>query len=86
VPAWDTVTPLERAAWERVAMCEEGGNWHADGPTYAGGLGISRANWAAFGGLRDFGNEASASEDAQILVAMRIQTNPPDQSGCTGSW
>ena len=29
-PGPDTVTPAERAAWDRVAMCEEGGNWHAD--------------------------------------------------------
>ena len=48
----DTVTPDQRAAWERVAMCEEGGNWHADGSTFSGGLGISRANWVAYGGRR----------------------------------
>ena len=52
----DTVTPGQRAAWERVAMCEEGGNWAANGSAFSGGLGISRANWAAYGG-RQFAPE-----------------------------
>lgn len=69
-------------AWERVAICEEGGDWHADGSTYSGGLGISRANWDAFGG-RQFASEgALATEDQQIEVAMRIQPTAPDQDSC----
>ena len=31
----DTVTPAQRAAWDPVARCEEGGNWQADGPRSA---------------------------------------------------
>jgi hypothetical protein len=80
----DTVTPDQRAAWEQVAMCEEGGDWSSDGPSFSGGLGISRANWDAYGGL-DFAPEgAEASEDQQIMVAERIQPSPPDQGGCSG--
>jgi hypothetical protein len=80
------VTPEERAAWSRVNVCEESGNWHVDGPIYGGGLGISRVNWAAYGGFAEFGDETWATPDQQITIAMRIQPDPPDQSGCDGSW
>jgi len=80
----DTVTPAQRAAWERVAMCEEGGNWQADGPRFSGGLGITRANWAAYGGLQYAPSGAQATPDQQIMVAQRIQGTVPDQYGCRG--
>ncbi len=80
----DTVTPYERAEWERVAMCEEGGDWSADGGEFSGGLGISRANWDAFGGLQYAPEGAEATPDEQIMVAERIQGYPPDQDGCEG--
>jgi hypothetical protein len=80
----DTVSPSERAAWERVAMCEEGGNWHAESSRFSGGLGITRANWDNYGG-REFAPEgAMATEDQQIMVAERIQPTPPDRYGCSG--
>jgi len=84
--AGDEVTDAERTAWERVALCEEGGNWQADGPVFSGGLGISRANWDAYGGQQFAADGAEATEDQQIIVAMRISPNAPDQGGCTGSW
>jgi hypothetical protein len=80
----DTVTPAQRAAWERVAMCEEGGNWHSDGSRFSGGLGITRANWAEYGGLQYASEGALATPDQQIMVAERIQSYPPDQGGCRG--
>src|SRR5271166_230132 len=82
----DGVTDAERNAWERVAICEEGGNWQADGSEVSGGLGITRANWNAYGGTQFAPEGAEATEDQQIIVAMRISPNPPDQNGCTGSW
>ena len=81
----DTVTPAQRAAWERVAMCEEGGNWASDGSRFSGGLGITRANWDNYGGQQYAPEGAMATEDQQIMVAERIQYSPPDQDGC-GSW
>jgi len=81
----DTVTPSQRAAWNRVASCEEGGNWQADGPRFSGGLGISRTNWVAYGGLQYAPSGAQATPDQQIMVAQRIQFSPPDQYGCS-SW
>ncbi len=80
----DTVTAYERDAWEQVAMCEEGGNWESDGSSFSGGLGISRANWDAYGGLQYAPEGAEATEDEQIMVAERIQSDPPDQDGCSG--
>jgi hypothetical protein len=82
--AADTVTPDQRAAWERVAMCEEGGNWASNGGGFSGGLGISRANWSAFGGREFAPDGAMATEDEQIMVAERIEASPPDQYGCRG--
>jgi transglycosylase-like protein len=72
--------------WRRVAMCEEGGNWHVRGPLFSGGLGISDSNWVYFGGRQFASNASLATPVEQVIVAMRIQSNPPDQNGCTGSW
>jgi len=81
----DTVTPATRAEWDRVAMCEEGGNWHSEGSRFSGGLGITRANWVDYGGLQYAPSAAEATPDEQIMVAQRIQYSPPDQYGCS-SW
>ena len=80
----DTVTPSERAAWERVAVCEEGGDWRADNGRFSGGLGITRTNWIAYGGGAYAPEGAMATEDEQIMVAERIQSSAPDQYGCHG--
>jgi hypothetical protein len=76
VPISDPVTPLERAQWSRVAMCEEGGWIGSSGTAYPDSLGINAHNWYSNGGTSD------VSEDAQIMVAMRIQRDPPDQTSC----
>ena len=81
----DTVTTVERAEWDRVAMCEEGGDWEADGSRFSGGLGITRSNWDSYGGLQYAPEAAEATPDEQIMVAERIQPYPPDQDGCS-SW
>jgi Transglycosylase-like domain len=80
----DTVTPAQRTAWERVAMCEEGGNWNAESSRFSGGLGITRANWDVYGGRAFAPEGAMATEDQQIMVAQRIQPDAPDQYGCRG--
>jgi hypothetical protein len=76
----------QRVAWVRVANCEESGNWYADGGSYSGGLGISRTNWQSYGGGMYSNTGAEATPDEQILIAQRIQYNPPDQSGYCASW
>ncbi len=80
------VTAQEFVQWSKVNICEEGGNWHVSGKKFSGGLGITVANWFANGGAYFSTNESTATPDEQIVVARRIQINPPDQTGCTGSW
>lgn len=60
--------------------------WMTRGPVYSGGLGISNLNWRAYGGAQFSASAADATPAEQIIVAERIQPNPPDQYGCTGSW
>ena len=81
------------AEWDRVNVCEEGGNWHVEGAVYAGGLGMSRANWSRFNTFGFPGDAAQASPLQQIRVAVAFATyyygNPdaaPDQNGCTGGY
>jgi len=80
--AQNEVTPKERVEWSRVNVCEEGGRWHVQGAEYSGGLGISNTNWIAYGGRQFSSTAAFATPDEQIVVAMRIQPNAPDQDGC----
>jgi hypothetical protein len=79
------VSPEVMVQWSRVAMCEEGGNWHVYGPRFSGGLGISNDNWVRFGGHEFASNASRATPQQQVTVARRIQSYPPDQNGCE-SW
>jgi hypothetical protein len=86
-PSDEGVTPAQFAEWSKVNVCEEGGNWYVNGPLYSGGLGISRANWISFGGGQFAPQGSEATPYQQILIAERIQPNPPDQNGCQpGGW
>ena len=76
------VSDAVMAEWAKVAMCEEGGNWHVRGSAYSGGLGISNHNWVAYGGAQFAYSAADATPEQQVFVAERIQANPPDQNGC----
>ncbi|HVX47889.1 MAG TPA: transglycosylase family protein [Candidatus Saccharimonadales bacterium] len=81
------VSPEEFREWKKVNICEEGGDWHVSGPVYSGGLGISNVNWVAYGGRRFAPTGATATPAEQIVIAQRIQPNPPDQHGCDpGGW
>jgi len=80
------VTPEEEAAWQKVAICEEGGDWSYQGSVYSGGLGMLNSTWVAYGGLQFAPNAGLATIDQQIIIAEKIQPNPPDQNGCSGSW
>ena len=80
------VTQQDVDAWSKVAVCEEGGDWTVQGSVYSGGLGMLNSTWAAYGGLQYAPNAGQASIAQQIAVAKKIQSTPPDQSGCSGSW
>ena len=73
------VTCAQFLAWSQVATCEEGGWVGASGSAYPDSLGVTASNWWGNGGTSD------VSPNAQIVVAERIQSNPPDQGGC-GGW
>jgi hypothetical protein len=65
----------------KVAVCESGGWGMGTGGNYVGDMGITQANWQNYGGGSD------TSPAAQIAVASRIQSYPPDQNGCQpGGW
>lgn len=73
--------------WEKVAWCETHGNWTADGPTFAGGLGISRVVWNEYGGQRFAAHPGLATKEEQIYIAIQINgAYVPDQNGCEGGW
>ena len=93
VPAIDLVTPYQVSAWEKVNYCEEGGNWHSDGPLFSGGLGFTHSNWNQFNTFGFPSDAASATPEQQIRVAVAFATyywgNPnaaPDQNGCSGGY
>jgi hypothetical protein len=80
------VTPEEFKAWSKVNVCEESGNWHVRGSTYSGGLGVSNENWTYYRHGEFTVSAVDATPAEQIVVAERIQKNPPDQNGCNGGW
>ncbi|MFL6156736.1 MAG: transglycosylase family protein [Marmoricola sp.] len=67
-------------AWDRIAQCESGGNWHANtGNGYYGGLQFNLGTWRANGGS---GRPDQASREQQIAVAERVRK----ASGGYGAW
>jgi hypothetical protein len=84
-PSSDEVTPTLEAEWQRVAVCEEGGDWSYVGPVYSG-IGFLNTTWDSEGGLAYAPNAGEATEDEQITIGMRITGGyVPDQGYCA-SW
>jgi hypothetical protein len=71
--------------WDRMAMCETGGNWahHPDGQ-WSGGLGIYRQTWQVWGGEEFAPNAGHATREQQIIVANRIATLGYGRTGPVG--
>jgi uncharacterized protein YabE (DUF348 family) len=59
--------------WDKIAECETGGNWDAQGPRYQGGLGIFAQTWKGNGGDDFAQNAGDATKEEQIIVAERIR-------------
>lgn len=76
-----------RSEWQRVAICEVGGNWKMVGPVYSG-IGFMNSTWNEYGGVVYAPRAGEASEDAQIVIGMRVTRDwVPDQDGCDpGGW
>jgi hypothetical protein len=68
-------------AWDRIAQCESGGNWHANtGNGYYGGLQFSLSTWRSYGGP---GYPHTASRETQIMIAERVRAA---DNGGYSSW
>ncbi len=66
-----TVTGGE--AWDRLAACESGGNWHINtGNGYYGGLQFSLSSWQAVGGS-GYPHQASKSEQIHRAEMLRAR-------------
>jgi uncharacterized protein YabE (DUF348 family) len=67
-------------AWDRIAQCESGGNWHANtGNGYYGGLQFSLSTWRAYGGPS---RPDLVSREQQIAIAEKVRA----ASGGYGAW
>ena len=84
----DGVTAEDMRKWQKVAICEQGGNWKVQGPYFSGGLGFRNYVWEAYGGLQYAPNAGLATPQQQVAIAKKINSNGyvPDQNGCEGSW
>jgi LysM repeat protein len=60
-------------AWDRLAGCESGGNWHIDtGNGYYGGLQFADGTWDGNGGDKYASRADLASRAEQIVVAAKV--------------
>jgi hypothetical protein len=67
------------SAWDALAACESGGNWHINtGNGYYGGLQFSLSSWRGVGGT---GYPHEASRETQIAMGERLRA-----SGGWGHW
>ena len=92
-PTTTTLVPqVIMAKWYNVAWCETHGQWHRNEPVSDGGLGISRTNWAAYGGLSFAPAPHLATPEQQVYIAQVIQARNyvagyvPDQDGNCRAW
>lgn len=77
-----TTPHILRVEWQRVAVCEVGGNWKMVGPAYSG-IGFANSTWLSYGGARFARLAGLATADEQIVIGMRVTKGwVPDQSGC----
>ncbi|WP_237248866.1 transglycosylase family protein, partial [Spelaeicoccus albus] len=61
------------SAWDKIAQCESGGNWHINtGNGYYGGLQFSLRTWHAFGGQ---GRPDQNSRAQQIAIGKKVQAS-----------
>jgi resuscitation-promoting factor RpfA len=63
----------DSGTWDRVAQCESGGVWSANGGNgYYGGLQLTLKSWKAYGGTEYAARPDLASRSEQISVAEKI--------------
>ena len=73
----------DNSAWDRIAACESGGNWHINtGNGYYGGLQFAQSTWESNGGTQFAPRADLATKEEQITVANRLRA----ASGGYGAW
>ncbi|MER0090111.1 transglycosylase family protein [Corynebacterium sp. KPL2680] len=61
------------SAWDQVAACESGGDWHINtGNGYHGGLQFSQQTWAGSGGTQYAPTADQATKQQQIEIAENV--------------
>ena len=61
------------SAWDQVAQCESGGDWHINtGNGYYGGLQFAPQTWVGFGGEKYAKTADRATREQQIDIAERV--------------
>ncbi|WP_312027409.1 transglycosylase family protein [Dietzia sp. B32] len=69
-PAANAATP---SAWDQVAQCESGGDWHINtGNGYYGGLQFAAQTWSGYGGGEYAATADQASREQQIEIGERV--------------
>lgn len=78
-PAANAAPP---SAWDQVAQCESGGDWHINtGNGYYGGLQFSASSWRAVGGTKYAPLPHQATPQEQVAAAEKLRA-----SGGWGHW
>jgi hypothetical protein len=66
--------PVDASVWDRLAVCESGGNWSINtGNGYYGGLQFSYGTWLGYGGAEFAEYAHQATREQQIIVAERLR-------------
>ena len=61
------------SAWDQVAQCESGGDWHINtGNGYYGGLQFAAQTWTGFGGGQYAPTADQATKGQQIEIAEKV--------------
>lgn len=69
-PAAGAASP---AAWDQVAQCESGGDWHINtGNGYHGGLQFAPSTWSGYGGGEYAPTADQATREQQIEIGERV--------------
>ncbi|MCY1658831.1 transglycosylase family protein [Dietzia sp. SL131] len=69
-PAVNAAPP---SAWDQVAQCESGGDWHINtGNGYYGGLQFAAQTWSGYGGGEFAATADQATREQQIQIGERV--------------
>ncbi|WP_341254531.1 transglycosylase family protein [uncultured Dietzia sp.] len=69
-PAANAAPP---SAWDQVAQCESGGDWHINtGNGYYGGLQFAAQTWSGYGGGEFAATADQATREQQIKIGERV--------------